>query len=101
MVEKIGTIHAPNKNGVIPEHAQWLGGIGAGTWFCIDRVEDDVDLFRIRRYGSEGLLECDTSFKTSSSEFNIERAYSFTYISHCKICKILQNGTVFVFNSIT
>lgn len=76
--------------------AQLLTGVGASSWFEIDKEES---LYRIRRYSEEGDLECSRLFSVNSKEFNINKEYLFTYISNCKQCKIIQNNKIFTFNT--
>ena len=96
---KIGTLVSPPLFDHIPTHAQWLGGIGAGTWFVLSKEIGFLpNEFRVRRYSSEGELECDRIFTIlTECEFNINESYQFTYISHCQSCKIIQRGKVYNF----
>ena len=42
-----GKINPPNENMKIPKNSQWLGGIGSGSWFFIERQKSD---YRIKRF---------------------------------------------------
>ena len=97
-IEK-GTIRPPERSSAIPNHAQWLLGQGAGTWFCIDKT-DNINRYNIKRYSPEGKLECDRIFsiEKNGSIFDIKEPYEFVHISHCAKCRIKQNNVVFVFN---
>ena len=33
----------PNKLKNIPEKSQWLGGIGAGSWFYIEKKDENYE----------------------------------------------------------
>ncbi len=96
---KIGTLYPPPLFSHIPENAQWLGGIGTGTWFVLTKEKDLLENeFRIRRYSSEGELECDRVFiLLSNCVFNINEPFEFTYISHCQQCTVKQSGKVYIF----
>ena len=88
------SIDAPNKIDTIPEKAQWVGGIGAGSWFVMTSEKKD---FRIKRFSPEGILECSRIFYVKNTEFNINKPYEFTYMSHCKECTIIQDEQIFKF----
>lgn len=80
----------------ISGNAQLLTGVGASSWFEITKENSE---YRIKRYSEEGELECSGIFSVDSDEFNIDTDYEFTYISHCKQCKIIQNNKTFTFNT--
>jgi hypothetical protein len=90
------TLVAPKLPGNLPKTAQWLAGEGAGSWFVIEPKSTG---FEIKRYSPDGNLECEGIFKAENqTEFNIEKYYQFTHLSHCKTVRILQENTTFVFN---
>ena len=80
----------------ISDRAQLLIGIGASSWFEI--IEENLK-YRIKRYSENGELECSRIFESDSENFDINKDYQFTYISNCKQCKIIQNNTIFTFNT--
>ena len=73
--------------------SQWLGGVGAGSWFSI---EEHAKKYKIKRFSKEGKLEFAGIFKTKS-EFNIELPYKFTYLSHYRFCTIIQDNHKIIF----
>ena len=83
-----GKIRTPQKVNQIPENAQWLGGIGAGSWFLLRQEEN----YKISRYSEDGDLECEGFFEVNDSDFQFNRPFEFTYLSHCKECTIFQNN---------
>ncbi len=93
-----GKINAPIKNNKIPKNAQWLGGIGAGSWFSIEQQKTD---FCIKRFSENGVLECTGIFRLQKAGFDIDKLYQFTYLSHCKMCTIIQNKTEYKLELIT
>ncbi|PCJ26334.1 MAG: hypothetical protein COA97_06010 [Flavobacteriales bacterium] len=101
MQSNIGTIHSPALPNVIPKHSKWLLGQGVGTWFCIDKTDNEKQ-YNIKRFTPKGSLDCDRIFEieNNGSVFDIKEPYQFTHISHCSKCRIVQNETVFVFNYI-
>ena len=78
----------------ISKKAQIIKGIGASSWFTIVKEQK---LYRIERFSKEGDLECSNLFKAEPDTFDINLAYEFTYLSHCKECTIKQNKQVFKF----
>jgi hypothetical protein len=78
----------------IIKEAQLLEGIGASSWFTI---KSENDLYRIERFSISGALECSRLFSVDLDTFNINHKYEFTYISHCKECRILQNDRTYTF----
>ena len=78
----------------ISKKAQIIKGIGASSWFTIGK---EKNLYRIERFSKEGDLECSNLFESESDTFDINSAYEFTYLSHCKECTIKQNNQVFKF----
>ncbi len=77
----------------VPENAQWLTGVGAGSWFSLI-MENNA--YRIQRFSPEGEVECSRLF-TTEGDFDMNKKYQFTYISHCKECTIIQNEITYKF----
>ena len=71
----------------VPGNAQWLGGVGAGSWFVITEVNN---FFSISRYSKLGDPECSGSFICSPRGLDLTQEFKFTYLSHCKLCTIIQ-----------
>ena len=88
------SLSPPQKNKTIPESSQWLGGIGAGSWFHLSKQKDK---YKIERFSEIGELECSSLFKVNNSSFDINKDYKFTYLSHCSLCTIIQNQITFKF----
>jgi hypothetical protein len=88
------SLKPPQKNEKIPEGSQWLGGIGAGSWFCLSKQNDH---YKIERFSEIGEQECSKLFKVDKASFDINSEYKFTYLSHCSLCTIIQNQTTFKF----
>ncbi|MGY8931798.1 MAG: DUF6695 family protein [Flavobacteriales bacterium] len=81
----------------IPNHSQWLAGIGAGSWFCIIK---EFSLFKIKRFSKLGVLECSGLFEIDKSGFSLDEQYTFTYLSHCQLCTIIQKNKTYIFKSL-
>jgi len=90
------SIESPKKMNSISRDAQWLGGIGAGSWFTIVLEKDK---YRIERYSPNGELECSRLFTVNNTEFNIDLSFKFIYVSHCKMCTIIQNKITYIFTT--
>ena len=78
----------------ISKKAQLIEGIGASSWFAIVAEQE---FYRIERFSKDGELECSKLFNAEPKTFDINSAYEFTYLSHCKECTIIQNNTIFKF----
>ncbi len=93
------TLSAPELAEGIPENSQWLAGEGAGSWFYIES-EDKV--YRIIRYSSEGKIECSGLFNTVSiNDFQINAAFEFVHLSHCKSVTIRQLDQILKFHRVS
>ena len=80
----------------IEKSAQILTGVGADAWFYIEK---EGSKYRIKRYSEEGELECSRIFTPNMNDFDIHSNYQFTYISHCKECRIIQNKKTYIFKT--
>ena len=85
----------PKKTKNIPDGAQWLGGIGAGSWFFLLKKST---YYQIKRFSAYGNLECKGLFVVDDNSFRIEESFEFTYLSHCSLCTVLQNDKKFKFS---
>jgi hypothetical protein len=99
--KRIGSIYPPAIPEGVPSNSKWLLGQGSGAWFSIRKI-DRVNQFNIKRFTPKGSLDCDRIFEIedNGSIFDIEKLYEFTHVSHCAKCRIIQNGTTFIFNYI-
>ena len=86
----------PIKNEKTPKESQWLGGIGAGSWFHLSKQNDK---YKIERFSEIGELECSKLFNVDKASFDINLEYKFTYLSHCTLCTIIQNQITFKFKA--
>ncbi len=90
------TLVEPTKPANVPEGAQWLSGIGAGSWFTIKKVTKD---YIISRYSPNGKVECSGLFKIiNNGFFDINLPYQFEHLSHCQSITIQQCKKMLVFN---
>ena len=100
-VESRGLLDAPQRHANIPENAQWLGGVGAGSWFCLSN-DDKMGKFQygIQRYAPTGEKECDGLFYLEDEFIDLNQPYQFTYLSHCEKCTILQGEREYILEAI-
>ena len=67
----------PKKTKNIPDGAQWLGGIGAGSWFFLSKKST---YYQIKRFSAYGNLECKGLFVVDDNSFRIEEGFEFCLI---------------------
>ncbi len=98
--DNIGLIAEPSKPNHLPQHAQWLAGQGCGSWFELNKIDNSKN-YNIKRYSPEGELEFSSEFTIKSDrEFSCQCPYVFTYISHHKMCTIIQHNHKFEFYNV-
>lgn len=91
----MGTIKPPPiKHNSIPKNAQWLSGVGSGSWFVLTKEKQG---YKIQRFSAEGKLECSGIFTPNISGFTVNEKHEFTYLSHCLMCTIIQKNQTFIF----
>jgi len=93
-----GLLPKPNLPSRLAKHAQWLSGEGAGSWFVLEHL--DENLFKLSRYSPCGDYECESLFKKPSFIFNINEEYKITFPSHCSKLSVIQNSQFISFKSI-
>lgn len=89
------TLPAPELPSNLPDHAQWLAGEGAGSWFVLDL--DSIDSYKVARYDPEGKLECSGLFVVQeASFFDSSKPFRVTYLSHCQKVTLIQGKVMVV-----
>ena len=84
------TFTAPAYPSTLPADCHRLWWVGAGAWFHIEKTTDSQQ-FRIRRYSPTGEEECDRIFQVKPAKtLDLDQPFSFTYVSHCARCTIIQ-----------
>lgn len=81
----------------LPYNSQWLHGIGAGSWFTIKSHESN---YWISRFNQDGKIECEGEFNIlnmNKREFDLNKPFNFTYLSHCSRVTIIQDGVSYNF----
>jgi hypothetical protein len=85
-----GTLPQPVRSKTIPAKAQWLSGEGAGSWFYIEKGNDDH--FIVTRYSPEGVVECNSVFCNDTAfGFNPALPFEVIHLSHCAQVRLVQN----------
>lgn len=88
--------YIPDKKPIsVPNNAQWLGGMGAGSWFVIIEANNS---YSITRYSKLGDLECCGNFICTPIGLDLNQEFKFTYLSHCTLCTIIQNEITYIFS---
>lgn len=90
------TLLPPNIPDSISQHAKWLSGEGAGSWFVIEKL--DIN-YRITRYSPKGNIECENVF-ASNLDFDSTLDFNIDYPSHCLIVNVVQKGKRFRFKEV-
>lgn len=80
------TLAAPKRPAGLPQHAKWLAGEGAGSWFVIEWANPG---FKVSRYSPTGDFECGGTFITDQV-FNQDEDFEITYPSHCAKVTLVQ-----------
>ncbi len=88
------TLPAPKKPGHLPEHAQWLAGEGAGSWFVVEYFFEEI---LVNRFHPEGELESGGIYQIQGGKsLDLKKRYSVTYLSHFREIRILQNNNLVI-----
>lgn len=74
--------------GSISQHAKWLSGEGAGSWFVIEKLDNN---YQITRYSPKGKVECENLF-ISNLDFESTLDFDMDYPSHCLVVNVIQKG---------
>ncbi len=88
-----GTVH-PDRNSYYSEKEQWLGGIGSGAWFSIEKSEI-ATFYKVTRKCSKGKIDLEAVFEDETRVFSIEKPFKIMHGSHCNQCVVRQNDKLF------
>ncbi|AWV98465.1 DUF6695 family protein [Arcticibacterium luteifluviistationis] len=92
-----GTLPPPEKPVNLPEKMQWLAGEGAGSWFHIEFMSEN--LAQINRYNPKGEFECAGLF-ISKDSININELYEITHLSHCMEVRFKTQDKIVLFKNV-
>ncbi|TVR85633.1 MAG: hypothetical protein EA411_12525 [Saprospirales bacterium] len=89
------TIRKPKRPPIVPSHAQWLSGEGAGSWYQLDQLTEG--LFELHRFDPTGKPEGRAILKSNNEENpNLNQAWQITHLSNCHRVTITQNDREFI-----
>ena len=91
----IGT-EKPNKAIFELENGTWLGGIGSGAWFHIEKQIDDKN-YLIARYNAPGIKDFEGEFTINKNSFSIDEKFEFLHPTNCQEMFVIQNSEAFIF----
>jgi hypothetical protein len=87
----------PERPTSLSERAQWLSGEGAGSWYMINKRDNDIIM---RRFSPSGDFECEEFFEnTLGIDLDIDN-YKVTYLTNCSRVTLIVAGKLQVFNRI-
>ncbi len=93
---RVGFVIEPNRPSSLPNHAQWLGGIGEGRWFALDW--NGID-YQITRYDEHGKQEYSV-LSTTDPDFNYRAPFTFTHDIHFHKHVVQQGLKRFAFTTV-
>lgn len=82
-----GFTHEPERPDSLPEHAQWLGGIGEGAWF---QIVGESDIIKLVKFDYHGNVEFERMVE--SSEVNWRQSFTIDYDTHASKLTVVQNN---------
>lgn len=85
---KPGCIPEPPRPKHLPKTAQWLGGIGEGAWFFLEK-DTTTDTYRVVKYASHGDEEYRVNCMAGQA-VDLRTPYQFTYHFHHQRYIVLQ-----------
>lgn len=94
-----GMIEAPSRPSNVPQHAQWIGGIGEGAWLQLEQCQEE-NIFVIYKYAASGKMEYEIQ-TTCIQNFDINRPYTFTPNFLYNSYSIIQNNNLYIFSAAT
>lgn len=83
-----GNIIEPPRPEHLPKTAQWLGGIGEGAWFSLEK-DTKTDIYHVVKYASHGIEEYRVTC-VAAQMVDLHTPYQFTYHFHHQRYTILQ-----------
>ena len=94
----IGT-EEPNLEVFNLKKGTWLGGIGSGAWFNIEK-QIDSKTYSIARYDVNGIKEFEYNFSVNDKTFDFKSDFKFVHPSNFKEMLIFQNKEKYIFSRI-
>jgi hypothetical protein len=82
------TLPEPINKNEVPQNSIWLAGEGAGSWFKMIELDQDI---KVIRYSSTGCIENEGVFE-GTSNFNLNQHFTITYPSNDRVLTIIQHN---------
>ncbi|WP_397446344.1 DUF6695 family protein [Polaribacter sp. R77954] len=79
-----------------PKKGSWLGGIGSGAWFVIEKQINNLT-YLIARYDADGNKEFEDYFVLNDVNFNMNMTFKFIHPSNCNEVYSIQNKVKYCF----
>ena len=73
------SLKTPDRHEKILAHAQWLPGLGEGTWLSLLPFDEKEKLYRIIAQGADGELEYDFVGNIEDGEIDLHSPFRFVY----------------------
>lgn len=89
----------PDKSIFYINDGTWLGGIGSGAWFKIEKQLSENN-YKVSRYNHKGEKDFEGIFYTENNAFNFKEKYHFIYPTNCKELYITQNNQKYIFKKV-
>lgn len=90
----VGT-ELPDRSKFELKKGTWLGGIGSGAWFTIEKQVSDTT-YTIARYTVDGIKEFEKQFTTENANFDVKESFEFVHPSNFTEMHIIQNQRKYV-----
>ncbi|CAI8156855.1 MAG: Uncharacterised protein [Cryomorphaceae bacterium] len=85
-----GEIEEPARPSSLPQSAKWLGGLGEGAWFHINKIGPHS--FKGIKYDKTGVIEFEGTY--SNDDIELPENPEATYASHCGFFSIEVDGVI-------
>ncbi len=89
-----GNMAEPKRPTSVPAGAQWLGGIGEGAWYALERSAETGTLLVVK-YGVDGQADYQVSCQTDAG-IDPSLPYQFTYHCHYQRHVVIQHEQQFL-----
>ena len=91
-------LNTPDKHEKILENAQWLPGLGEGTWLSLLPFDEQKKLYRIIAQGADGKLEYDFVGSSNGERIDHQSPFKFLYGTTRLWATIAQDNKLITIN---
>lgn len=96
--EIVGSVSRQQIPSHIPQTSQWLGGVGEGAWYNIERAEDEK-YYLVSRFTENGELEYSLPFFTKDF-IDLSANYRIDYDSHMIYTTVVQYNKIILLEAV-